>query len=98
MITPCLQGTVCRSESVFSHRQAAATYSDSRQGEGNQSSHHHDEVQDVPHVSEVGAIVQDESLVYHLEDTHTHTEPLSTCQDVLRLCLSERIAQFDDTP
>lgn len=62
-----MQGTFCRSESVFSHRQAA-TYSDSRQGEGNQSSHHHDEVQDVPHVSEVGAVVQNETLVDHLDD------------------------------
>ena len=36
----------------------------------------HYEVQDVPHVSEISAIVQKEALVDHLEDkqhAHTHT-------------------------
>lgn len=89
MVTLCLQGTVCRGESVFSHREAA-TYSDSRQGEGNQSSHHHDEVQDVPHVSEVGAIVQNETLVDHLEGCRTHRGILSTRLDFKALRSSER--------
>lgn len=37
-----------------------------RQGESHQRSHHHDEVQDVPEVSEVGAVLQDQALVDHL--------------------------------
>lgn len=38
-----------------------------RQGKSHQRSHHHDEIQDVPEVSEVGAILQDQALINHLE-------------------------------
>lgn len=51
--------------------------SDSRQSEGDQSSHHHNEVEDVPHVSEIRAVVQNETLVYHLRDKHVATRTQS---------------------
>lgn len=38
-----------------------------REGEGHQRSNHDDEVQDVPQVSEVGAIMENQTLVNHLE-------------------------------
>lgn len=38
-----------------------------RQGKSHQRSHHHDEIQDVPEVSEVGAVLQDQALINHLE-------------------------------
>lgn len=38
-----------------------------RQGESHQRSHHHDEIQDVPEVSEVGAVLQDQALIDHLQ-------------------------------
>lgn len=58
---------MCCGESAISHGQAAL-YSDSRKSKGDQSSHHYNEVQDVPHVPKVRAVVQNETLVYHLED------------------------------
>lgn len=39
---------------------------DWREGEGHQRSHHDDEVEDVPQVSEVGSIMEDQTLVNHL--------------------------------
>lgn len=43
-----------------------------RQSEGHQRSDHHHKVQDVPQVSEVGAILQDQALVYHLQGKDRH--------------------------
>ena len=42
---------------------------DLRAGEGHQSSADHDEVQDVPQISEVGAVMEDQTLVDHLRTT-----------------------------
>jgi len=55
---------------TFSHRRGRTVVCscDSRQSEGDQRPHHHDEVQDVPQVSEVGAVVEDEALVDHLQE------------------------------
>ena len=52
-----------------------------REGEGNQSSTNHYEVQNVPQVSEVGALVEKQAQDHHLEEkehlqhttTHQHT-------------------------
>ena len=39
-----------------------------RQSKGYQRTNHYHKVQDVPEVSEVGSILQDQALVYHLQD------------------------------
>lgn len=39
-----------------------------RKSKGHQCTNHHHKVQDVPEVSEVGPILQDQALVYHLQN------------------------------
>lgn len=48
-----------------------------RQRKGHQCAYHHHKVQDVPQVSEVGPILQDQALVYHLweKDTQATMRP-----------------------
>lgn len=45
-----------------------------RQSKGHQCTNHYHKVEDVPQVSEVGPILQDQALVYHLqeEDMNSH--------------------------
>lgn len=42
---------------------------DSRESEGNQSSHHNYEVQNVPQVTKVRAVMEDQTLLDHLRKT-----------------------------